>query len=86
MGNITFTGQLEKPLPITDFYRELSDTPLRLRDHIAKECGVAVATVYRWLNGTSVPRKSDREKIASILNRPVYELWPDLKELQEEEV
>lgn len=86
MENITFIGQLEKSLPIQQLYKELSNTPLRLRDHIAKECGVAVATVYRWLNGTIVPRKSDREKIASILDRPVSELWPDLKELQEEEV
>ena len=84
MGNITFTGQLEKPLPITDLYRELSDTPLKLRDRIAEECGASTATVYRWLNGTTVPRKSDREKIANMLNRPVSELWPE-KELQEEE-
>lgn len=86
MDNITFTGQSNKPLPIQELYKEMSNTPFRLRDHIAKECGVAIATVYRWLNGTIVPRKSDREKIASILNRPVSELWPDLKELQEVEV
>jgi|GEM_PF-553159 Helix-turn-helix. len=46
---------------------------------IAEECGVNLSTVYKWVNGQSVPDKLKREKIASLTGKTVEELF-NLKE------
>lgn len=42
---------------------------------IAKECGVDMSNVYRWINGGVVPDKLKREKVSEIIGIPAEELF-----------
>lgn len=49
------------------YYESLVDPKKDLREKIADECGVSMATVYRWLSGENSPSKLQREKLAEII-------------------
>lgn len=68
-------------MKLSELYESLSEkTPkTEFRELIRNECGVAEITLYRWLNGTIVPDKLKREKIAQVTGRPVEELFPNVK-------
>jgi len=59
-----------------EYHQSLIDAPINLKDRIAKECGVSIATVYRWIKGWGMPDKLKKEKIAEIIGKPVEELFP----------
>lgn len=67
----------DRKMTFKGYYSSLTDLPIKLRDKIISECGTSIPTFYRWVSGDNVPSKSDREKIASILGRPVNELFPE---------
>lgn len=57
-------------------YREVPHYELIItRNKIIKECGVTQITFYNWINGKTTPQKPTQEKIASILNCEVSEIF-----------
>lgn len=67
-------------MTLSCYYEDLGKAQVNFRKKIQEECGVSLATASRWVNGKITPRKSDREKIAGIVGRPVEELFPILEE------
>lgn len=55
----------EQPSPAQVFIREVADATCREE-----------STVRQWLSGTQVPNLKAKERIATILNKPVNELFP----------
>ena len=68
-----------KKCPLKDYYDSLAveDPRVQLRNKLAKECGVTIMTVYRWINGEIIPDKLKREKISEIVGIAVDELFPE---------
>lgn len=56
-----------RKLTLKGYYESLGNPQKDLREKIAAECGVSMATVFRWLSGDSTPNKLQREKIAEII-------------------
>lgn len=54
----------EQPSPAQVFIREVADATCREE-----------STVRQWLSGTQVPNFKAKERIATILNKPVNELF-----------
>lgn len=61
-------------MTLKSYYERLGQPQRELRERIAKECGVSLATVYRWLSGETTPLKLQREKIAEILGVTVNDI------------
>lgn len=54
------------------------DPQIELRNKIIRECGISMATFYKWLNSdTSHIPKLAKEKISEITGIPVEDLFPD---------
>ena len=69
-------------MDLIGFYRKLEEksTPKQeFREMIAEACGVAPATVSRWVYGEIIPEKLKREKISQVIGIPVEELFPNLQ-------
>ena len=66
-------------MTLKDYYVRLGQPQRELRERIVKECGVSLATVYRWLSGDKTPLKLQREKIAEIIGVTVNDI--DYKEV-----
>jgi transcriptional regulator with XRE-family HTH domain len=62
-------------MTLKSYYSELEDPRKHIRDKIMSECGVTRETVYNWINGKSIPGKLQQDKIATIVNMPVDELF-----------
>lgn len=62
-----------------DYIQSISDRRTTERtlmlNRIAEECGVNLSTVYKWINGQSVPDKLKKQKIAEITGKSVEELF-----------
>lgn len=54
-------------ITLKGYYEELGNPQKDLREKISSECGVSMATVFRWLSGDTTPNKLQREKIAEII-------------------
>jgi hypothetical protein len=54
-------------------------------DELARQVGVDVKTVGRWLAGTSVPYRRHRASLARALSSSEEELWPDAAGEQDED-
>jgi transcriptional regulator with XRE-family HTH domain len=66
-------------MTLKDYYNNLPDSinPRReFREHLAKECGVSVITLYRWLSGEITPDKLKMEKVAEVTGVPAEDLFP----------
>ena len=61
---------------LKEYYESLGNPQKELREKIAAECGVSLATVFRWLNGEVIPDKLKREKIGEITGLKEAELFP----------
>lgn len=70
-----------KKCPLKNYYDNLTveDPRVQFRNKLAKECGVTIMTVYRWINGEVIPDKLKREKIAEIVGVSVDELFPEIE-------
>jgi transcriptional regulator with XRE-family HTH domain len=69
-------------MALKDYYQELGkrSTPQKeFRELLARECGVSVMTVFRWLSGDVIPDKLKRDKIAQITGEPVESLFPGIE-------
>jgi hypothetical protein len=68
-------------MSLSDYYKNLGDRPIypkqEFREALMRETGKREATVYRWLNGTLIPGKLEREAIARLTNKSVSELFPE---------
>lgn len=68
-------------MALKDYVMSISDKRTTERtlmlNKIASECGVTLSTVYKWINGQSVPDKLKRQKIAEIAGIPVEELFKE---------
>lgn len=75
-------------MDIVSYYKGLDDEPVfpkkEIRDTIKKVTGKSDITVYRYLNGSIVPDKLNREAIAKALNMDVNILWPEHAEKSEQ--
>lgn len=63
-------------MTLKSYYQTLEDPKKNIRDKIMVECNVTRETVYNWISGKSIPGKLQQEKIATIVNMPVDELFP----------
>lgn len=68
--------QKQEKMTFSEFMKSLpnerQDAILKLKD----ECRVTLSTVYRWVNGSSIPDKLKRKVIADTLGKPEKELFP----------
>jgi hypothetical protein len=68
-------------MSLSDYYQNLGDKPVypkqEFREAIMDATGKGEATVYRWLNGTLIPGKLEREAIARLTDKSVNELFPE---------
>jgi hypothetical protein len=69
-------------MSLSDYYQNLGDKPTypkqEFREAVMRETGKGEATVYRWLNGTLIPGKLEREAIAKLTNKKMEELFPEI--------
>lgn len=62
---------------LKSYYEDLGNPQKTLRERIASECGVSIATVFRWINGDVIPDKLKRSKIAEITGLAEEEIFPE---------
>jgi len=74
-------------MTLKEYYKDLGkkSTPQKeFRELIARECGVSVMTVFRWLSDDPkvkiVPEKLKREKLAELTGLTIEELFPNFNE------
>ena len=63
-----------KKITLKGYYNNLGNPQKYLREKIASECGVAPATVFRWLSGETTPNKLQREKIAEVVGVSINDI------------
>lgn len=68
-----------KKKSLKEYYDSLGNPQKELREKISAECGVSVATVFRWLNGEVIPDKLKRERIVKITGLSEEDLFPAIK-------
>lgn len=65
-------------MTLKSYYSTLQDPKSALRNRIMQECNVSRETVYNWINGNTTPSQMEQEKIATIVNIPVEQLFPTI--------
>ncbi|MBI9052502.1 MAG: hypothetical protein JEY96_01710 [Bacteroidales bacterium] len=69
-------------MTLKNYYEDLGkeNPQAELRNKIIKACGISKKTFYRWINGdTENIKPLFKEKIAEIIDTPVENLFPKLK-------
>jgi DNA-binding XRE family transcriptional regulator len=61
------------------------DAGLSLRK-LGKDCGVSAAHINHLEKGLSVPTLATAYRIANVLGKSVYDIWPDTTEIVEETI
>lgn len=63
---LSYFSEDEEPSPFSNFLRQILKQDTVEITYLARELGVAENTIYRWLNGNSVPRATHLKKLLAI--------------------
>lgn len=74
----TIKSQRDNKITLKGYYESLGRPQADFRERIIKECGITIATFYRWMNGQSKPNKLQREKIEEIVKQVIF--YPQAEE------
>lgn len=62
---------------LKDYFKSLRNEPRKFIKEIAANCGVSNSLAEKWVYGTRVPGKLEKEVIAHITGIPVSDLFPE---------
>jgi transcriptional regulator with XRE-family HTH domain len=68
---------INKKITLKDHYISLRESAPKFIKDIAEACGVSERTVYNWINGEIIPNKLIQEKISTIIQIPIEDLFPN---------